>query len=173
LLGAALGAAAFPPDERGGVFRPGDGRPVARLGAALEPWPGLAAWAARERLDALFLHRPWRLPAAEPGAGVGVLWSHLPFDERLTTGYNPRLADALGLASLAPFGERDGRALGMLGGAAAAPAGAWAARAAAVFGGHDAALVPDPAAPVTRVAVVGAMTDALVRAAAAPAPGST
>jgi putative NIF3 family GTP cyclohydrolase 1 type 2 len=170
-LGTALGAAAFPPDERGGVFRPGDGRPVARLGAALEPWPGLVAWAARERLDALFLHRPWRLTPDAPGAGLGVLWSHLPFDERLTTGFNPRLAGALGVEALRPLGERDGRPLGMVGDGLADPAAAWVARVATVFGGHEATLVAHPEAPVTRVAVVGAMTDALVREAASRGVG--
>jgi putative NIF3 family GTP cyclohydrolase 1 type 2 len=167
----ALGAAAFPPDERGGVFRPGDGRPLARVGVALEPWRGLAAWARRGRLDAVFLHRPWRLAAGALPDGVGVLWSHLPFDERLTTGFNPRLAEALGLAAPAPIGEKGGRPLGMMGDAAPAPAGAWAARVAAVFGGAEAALLPATRAPVARVAVVGAMTDALVREAAARGAG--
>jgi putative NIF3 family GTP cyclohydrolase 1 type 2 len=162
----ALGADAFPSDEQGGVFRPGDGRPLARVGAALEPWPGLARWAEREQLDAVFLHRPWRLAPDALAAGVGVVWSHLPFDERLTTGLNPRLAAALGLAAAAPLGERDGRPLGMVGAVAPAPAGAWAARVAAVFGGHEAELIADPGAPVAGVAVVGAMTDALVREAA-------
>jgi putative NIF3 family GTP cyclohydrolase 1 type 2 len=167
----ALGADAFPPEERGGVFRPGDGRPVARLGAALEPWPGIARWAERERLDALFLHRPWRLPGGVPAPGVGVVWSHLPFDERLTTGLNPRLAEALGMRGLEPLGARDGRPLGMVGDVAPGAAAAWAGRAAAAFGGEEARLVPDPAAPVARVAVVGAMTDALVREAAARGAG--
>jgi putative NIF3 family GTP cyclohydrolase 1 type 2/protocatechuate 3,4-dioxygenase beta subunit len=166
----ALGAAAFPPEERGGVFRPGDGRAVARLGVALEPWPGLAAWAEREALDALFLHRPWRLAGGAPGAGVGVLWSHLPFDERLTTGFNPRLAEALGLAALEPLGEKAGRALGMLGAWAPRPPAEAAALAAAVFGGCEAEL-PGAGSPVARVAVVGAMTDALVREAAARGAG--
>jgi putative NIF3 family GTP cyclohydrolase 1 type 2 len=170
-LAEALGAAAFPPDERGGVFRAGDGRPLARVGVALEPWAGLAAWAARERLDAVVLHRPWRLAPDALAAGVGVVWSHLPFDERLTTGYNPRLAAALGLTTTEPLGEKAGRVLGMVGLVAAAPAGVWAARAAAVFGGCEAEHVPDVAAPVARVAVVGAMTDALVREAAARGAG--
>jgi putative NIF3 family GTP cyclohydrolase 1 type 2 len=100
-----------------------------------------------------------------------VVWSHLPFDERLTTGLNPRLADALGLTGAAPIGARDGRPLGMLGDVAPAPAGAWAARVAAVFGGAEGEVVPDPRAPVARAAVVGAMTDALVREAAARGAG--
>ncbi len=170
-LAEALGAGAFPPEERGGVHRAGDGRAVARLGLALEPWPGLAGWAARARLDAVFLHRPWRLPEGALGPGVAVLWSHLPFDERLTTGFNPRLADALAVRAPEPIGARDGRPLGMVGDVSAGPALAWAARVAAAFGGEEARLVADPGSPVYRVAVVGAMTDALVREAAARGAG--
>lgn len=170
-LHEALGAAVFPLEERGGVFRPGDGRPVARLGVALEAWPALGRWAAHERLDALFLHRPWRLAPGAFAGGVGVLWSHLPFDERLTTGLNPRLATALDMRAVEPLGVRDGRPLGMIGGVVPAGAGAWAARVAGAFGGHEAALVPDETALVACVAVVGAMTDALVREAATRGAG--
>ena len=167
----ALGAAAFPPDERGGVYRPGDGRPIARFGAALEPWPGLGRWAAAEELDAVFVHRPWRLAPDAVPAGVGVLWSHLPFDERLTTGFNPRLAAAIGLSGLEAIGDRGGRPLGMIGSVPGAGAGAWADRVAAVFGGAEGVLLLDGAAPVARLAVVGAMTDGLVREAAARGAG--
>lgn len=166
-----LGAAAFPLEERGGVFRAGDGRPVARLGVALEPWPGLAPWAAQAQLDALFLHRPWRLAPGTVEDGVAVLWSHLPFDERLTTGDNPRLAAVLGMRAPAPIGRKDGRPVGMIGDVEPGSASAWAARVAAVFGGQEAVVVPDGAAPVARVAVMGAMTDALVREAAARGAG--
>jgi len=166
-----LGADAFPPEERGGVFRHGDGRPIARLGVALEPWPGLACWVARERLDALFLHRPWRLAPDAVGEAVAVLWSHLPFDERLTTGFNTRLAGTLGASAPEPLGDKGGRPLGMVADVALGAAGAWTARVAAVFGGREAEVVPDAGAPVARVAVVGAMTDALVREAAARGAG--
>ncbi|HEX8361849.1 MAG TPA: hypothetical protein VF613_17150, partial [Longimicrobium sp.] len=54
-------------------------REVRRLGLALEP-P-----ARVESLDALFLHRPWGMRDVR----IGVLASHLPFDERLTIGFNP------------------------------------------------------------------------------------
>jgi putative NIF3 family GTP cyclohydrolase 1 type 2 len=167
----ALGASAFPAEERGGVFRPGDGRPLACVGVALEPWPGLARWVADAGVDALVLHRPWRLPPNVPDAGVGVAWAHLPFDERLTTGFNPRLADALALDALEPLGERDGRRLGMVGLGAPMPAASWIERVVGAFGGCEATLLPEPHAPVQRVAVVGAMTDALVRAAAARGAG--
>jgi putative NIF3 family GTP cyclohydrolase 1 type 2 len=167
----ALGAAAFPPEERGGVFRPGDGRVIWRLGVALEAWPGLAGWAAAEQVDAVFLHRPWRLAPSALAAGVAVLWSHLPFDERLTTGLNPRLADVLGMRAVEPLGVKAGRPLGMIGDVAPAEVGAWVARVRDAFGGHEAVLVPVEGAQVARVAVVGAMTDALVREAAARGAG--
>jgi putative NIF3 family GTP cyclohydrolase 1 type 2 len=118
-------------------------------------------------LDALFLHRPWRLAQGAVGDGVGVLWSHLPFDERLTTGLNPRLADALGLGGVEPFGRKAGRPLGMIGDWAPRGWQEGAADVTAVFGGCDAAVGGAAGVPVTRVAVVGAMTDALVREAAA------
>ena len=174
-VAAACDADAFPAPERGGVWpgRPAPpDRPVARLGLALEPTPVLAAWVARERLDALFLHRPWRLAPDALPPDVGVLWCHLPFDERLTTGWNRPLADALALADPVPFAHRDGRPLGMIGDVAPAPAAALAARVRAEFGGAE-SFVPaaTPDAPVARVAVVGAMTDAFVREAAARGAG--
>jgi putative NIF3 family GTP cyclohydrolase 1 type 2 len=97
---------------------------------------------------------------------VGVLWSHLPFDERLTTGLNPRLAAALGLGGVEPLGPE--------GGPAGRHVGSWAPRGwedgaadvTAVFGGCEAVLGGRAGAPVARVAVVGAMTDVLVREAA-------
>lgn len=168
-LDSCLRRELFPGDEAAGVWRPSD-RPVARIGLALEPWPRLGAWAARERLDAVFLHRPFRLAADALAPDVGVLAYHLPFDERLTLGLNPRLADALGLTFLEPLGEKDDRPLGMIGDAPAALSfGAWAAVLGDVFGGRDAACGAPGAgndAPVARVAVVGAMNDVLVREAA-------
>lgn len=182
-LAEALATAAFPPDDPHGLWRPPlppAPHHVARLALALEPWPGLPAWVARERPDALWLHRPWRLAELSPPLPdhLGILAHHLAFDERLTTGLNPRLAAALGFtAAPEPFGEKDGRPLGMLGPVAAVPAGAdgWetlARRVGETFGGLDDATPPggNPAAPDDApliVAVVGAMNDALIRAAAA------
>lgn len=165
----ALGAAAYPPEEQGGVFRApepaGDAaeRPLARLGIALEYRPGLPAWARRERLDALFLHRPWRLPEGALPPTVGVLHAHLPFDDRLTTGDNAPLAAALGFRSREVLGVKDGRRIGMLGDVAPASAADWVERVRGEFGGVEAELVAEPDRLVSRVAVVGAMNDALVR----------
>ncbi len=151
-------------DDQGGIFRASN-RPVRRLGLTLEPWPGLATWVERERLDALFLHRPWRLPPDGPG-DLGVLAYHLAFDERLTTGYNPRLAEVLGMTELEVLGRKEGRPLGMLGAVPDQEFARFARVVTEVFGGNDAVHAGDQR-EIGRVAVVGAMTEALVREAAA------
>lgn len=187
--------------DTNGVYIPSE-RPVKRLGVALEPWPGLAAWIETARLDGLFLHRPWKLadypplqfasssvPAPDasfvsaPGAqkfpdappfenlpenlseslNIGVLAYHLPFDEHLTLGYNPRLADALRLHNPEILGEKEGRPLGMIGDIEPQSFAVLTAALSAVFGGYDEVDGPRDGGDVTRVAVMGAMTDALVR----------
>ena len=169
-VGALLGVDRYAGTEHG-VFRPGD-RPVRRLGVALDGDASVAAWARDAALDAVWLHRPWRLPPDALPAGVGVCFTHLPFDDRLTTGLNPRLATAIGATELEPFGEKDGRTIGMLARTAARPVAELRATVAALFGGLDAWVDgADPDAPVRRIAVVGAMSDALVRAAAARGAG--
>lgn len=172
----ALGAATYPPDEQGGVYRaperPGDAaRPLARLGLALEFTPALPAWAREHRCDALFLHRPWRLPRGALPPAVGVLYAHLPFDDRLTTSDNAPLAAALGFRTREVLGVKDGRRIGMVGDVAPARAADALARVRREFGGVEAVAVADPDRPVTRVAVVGAMNDRLVREAAARGAG--
>ncbi|CAA9353742.1 MAG: hypothetical protein AVDCRST_MAG11-3697 [uncultured Gemmatimonadaceae bacterium] len=165
-VGTLLGADRYAATEHG-VAVPGH-RPVRRLGLALDGDAGAAAWAHAAAVDALWLHRPWRLPAGALPDGVGVCFTHLPFDDRLTTGLNPRLATALGATELEPFGEKEGRTIGMLARTDARSADHLRGAAAAVFGGLDAWIDgADPDAPVRRLAVVGAMTDALVRQAAA------
>lgn len=151
-------------DDQGGVYRPA-ARPVRRLGLALEPWPTIDEWATHERLDAVFLHRPWKLqPWQLPE--LGILAYHLAFDERLTTGFNPRLAAVLQLSALATLGEKAGRPIGMIG---AVPEQSFAEHVMLldqVFGQHDEAYTAAEER-IRRVAVVGAMTAALVREAAA------
>lgn len=140
--------------------RPG---PVRRLGLVLDAHDEPAHRAAAARVDALFVHRPWELELPD---GLGVLAAHRAFDERLTLGRNPRLAAALGLGSLEVLGAKEERPIGMLARVGSARAEVVVERVEQVFGGleetHGA-----PATPVDRVAVVGAMTDALVREAAA------
>ncbi|HEX8277028.1 MAG TPA: Nif3-like dinuclear metal center hexameric protein [Longimicrobiaceae bacterium] len=140
-------------------------RPVARLGLALEPWDGLAAWAAAASLDAVFLHRPWGLAPGALPPGTGLLASHRPFDERLTTGFNPALAARLGMTGLEPLGERDGRPLGMTGAVEPQRFAAFLARVREELGGVEAS-APPRGGEVARVAAANAMTDALVREAA-------
>ena len=144
-------------------------RPVARMGLALEP-AGVAERVRAERLDALFLHRPWGVEAAGLPEDVGVLACHLPFDERLTIGFNPELAEALGLVRIEALGTKEGRPIGMIGDFAGGHA-ALVARIAAELGAPE-AVEPGSGRPPRRVAAVGAMTDALVREAAARGAGA-
>ncbi|MDP9379500.1 MAG: Nif3-like dinuclear metal center hexameric protein [Chloroflexota bacterium] len=147
-------------DDQGGVYSASE-RTVRRLGLVLEGWPQIGQWVEDERLDALFAHRPWHLPLEELG-DVGVLSYHLAFDEKLTTGYNPRLAEALGMRDLEALGAKQGRPIGMLGGIAPSPSWYRFCRTVAeVFGGCE-TVHAGAGDEVTRVAVVGAMTDALV-----------
>lgn len=145
-----------------GVGRPSN-RPVAVVGLALEPWPGIGAWLAREGVDALIVHRPWRLPGHDVER-IGVLAYHLAFDEALTVGHNPRLAAALGLTRLEVLGRKEGRPIGMLGtieDGSERDQDRFNAKLAAEFGGLDRVVSGDRRG-VGRVAVVGAMTTALV-----------
>ena len=165
-------------DDQNGWYLP-CGRPVVRrLGLALEPWPDLARWTNDARIDALFLHRPWSLTDLQRetlrDAGIGVLAYHLAFDERLTTGFNPALAAACGWGEPEVLGYKDRRPLGM---ACALPApvsfDTLAAQLRAEFGGLEQVAPPATGGVVmvARVAVVGAMTDALMREAHARGVG--
>ena len=183
------------PGETGGIYRPSE-RPLRRIGLALEAGLELPAWVEAQQLDALFLHRPWKLDAlleedretrrqgdketGRQGTGeiqsairnrkskignIGVLFYHLPFDEYLTPGDSPRLADALLLSDTEVLGEKEGRPLGMIGDIEPQPFSDVLATVETIFGGYEEAL-PCAAANVTRIAVVGAMTEVLVREAA-------
>ena len=136
-------------------------RSVQRLGVALEAWPGIGDWARAEKLDAVFLHRAFKLePDALPD-DVGVLASHLPFEEKLALGYNVRLATALGMTHLETLGTRKGRPLGMLGRVPPQTVGAFYQSVKETFGGRDEARTCERN-EVTKVAVVGAMTAELM-----------
>jgi putative NIF3 family GTP cyclohydrolase 1 type 2 len=157
-----LASARFPQDQNG-IYRPSQ-RPVSRIGLALEPWSGIGAWVRAERLDALFLHRPWHLDERELSPDIGILAYHLAFD--LTLGLNPLLADTLHMTSVVPFAFKDSLALGMLGNILSTPLDTFVALLADTF-----AVPPElPAiytATVNRLAIVGAMNDAFIREAAA------
>ena len=141
-------------------------REVRRLGLALEPSTSLREAA----VDALFLHRPWGVETAGLPPDVGVLASHLPFDERLTIGYNPDLAAVLGLSRIEVLGSIDGRPLGMIGDISGGLE-ALVERIASELGEPE-QVEPGRGSPTGRVAVVGAMTDALVHEAAARGAGA-
>jgi putative NIF3 family GTP cyclohydrolase 1 type 2 len=149
-------------DDQNGVYRASSGE-VTRLGLALEPWPGVSGWITENALDALFLHRPWKLGRI-PNA-VGVLAYHYAFDERLTTGYNPLLAQALTFSEPAVLGYKDGRPLGMIGDVPRTPLSAFQARVEEEFGGLSGVYGANTG-DVTRACVVGAMRPALIYEAA-------
>lgn len=178
-LRVALDTDRYPTSEQGGVYRSAN-RPVRRIGLALEPTAETGNRVRNQQLDALWLHRPWQLnPAALP-PDVGILYHHLPFDERLTTGYNIRLAQVLGLEPLAELGHKQivgepgtlpvtdtTRPLGMIGrftgDGAERTCDDWLALINHEFGGYDRVHL---AGPRTRscecVAVVGAMNPVLI-----------
>jgi putative NIF3 family GTP cyclohydrolase 1 type 2 len=137
------------PDELHGIYHPST-RPIARIGLALEPWTEMGQW---------------KLQAGQLAPHISVIAYHLAFDERLTLGFNPRLAEVLGLTELEVLGKKEGRSIGMLGQAVTQSFEQYGDRLQAIFGGQDIAL--PQGAGVSRVAVVGAMNDALVREAAA------
>ena len=166
--------------EQGGIYHPSE-RPIRRLGLALDPFPALPDWVREGQIDALWLHRPWQLDLASLPPDVGVLSHHLPFDETLTMGYNTRLAAQLGVVGeLEPLGYKqdtmeDGtllpqRPIGMLVEVACQEFDQWLTATKTMFGGYDRAEAGyGPGGwqfSSCRVAVVGAMTDTLVREAA-------
>ncbi len=144
-------------DDPAGVWIASD-RPVRRLGLRLDPGTGPPDWLPAD-VDALLVHRPFGLWPARLPAGVGVLAVHRALDDRFSTGLNPALAAALGMTVDAEPLLRDGAPIGMVGTLADAEA-----RVVAAFGGFEATAGPET--ETDRVAVVGAMTEALVLAAA-------
>lgn len=142
--------------------------PVGRLGLALEPWPGMEGWVRAERLHAVVLHRPWRLPIDALPPDLGVLATHAPFDEHLGLGWNRHLAEQIGLHGVQPFGDSGGGAVGMIGTLEPVRWRMLLGQVEAVFGGVEECLgVPDdPDTVVTRIAVARAITGDLVGAAA-------
>ncbi len=160
-LNSFLGAEQFE-DDQNGVYR-ASSRTVNKLGLALEPWPGISEWIRTQNLDVLFLHRPWKLGAIPEG--VGVLAYHCAFDERLTTGYNPLLADALGLTGLNVLGTKEGRPLGMIGDVFTVSQSEFRTQVESEFGGLE-GVYGAQTGEVSRVCVVGAMRPALVYEAA-------
>ncbi|BAY93808.1 MULTISPECIES: hypothetical protein [unclassified Tolypothrix] len=100
----------FPTSERGGIYLPSS-NPVERLGFALEAETRLYEWVSDKSLDALFLHRSWNLELEKLTPELGIISYHLPFDECLTVGFNPRLAQVLQMSNLEALGEKENRAI--------------------------------------------------------------
>lgn len=159
----------YPEEERGGIYRKSD-RPIRRLGLALEPTLDLARSIAHRRIDGLFLHRPWQL---DPDLDIGVIFYHLAFDERLTLGFNLRLAEALTLVNVEPFGHKTGRAIGMIGEISPQSFDRCCEQVREIFGGSEStntysrSTATGQSKTVRRIAIVGAMNDSLIRSAAA------
>lgn len=151
-------------EERGGVYLPST-RPIKRFGLVLEPGAQLQEWASTQDIDALFLHRPWKLEPGQLAPDIGVIFYHLPFDERLTFSFNSRLAQVLGMCGLEVLGNKDGRAIGMIGDIPTQSFARLSDIVNQIFGEYEQVRAAQTT-EVTRVAVVGAMTDSLVREAA-------
>lgn len=153
----------YPEEERGGIYQKSDCS-IRRLGLALEPFPELDTWITKHRIDAMFIHRPWQLDPEVLPPDMGVIFYHLPFDERLTLGFNLRLAEALSMVNVQPFGQKAERTIGMIGEISVQPFDHYCAQVRQVFGGYDSAI--GDADSVTKIAIVGAMNESLIRRAA-------
>jgi putative NIF3 family GTP cyclohydrolase 1 type 2 len=149
------------PQETNGVVRPTE-RPIKRIGIALEPFPDMANWVELEDLDALVLHRAAKLDPETFSESVGILGYHLPFDERLTLGWNLRLAEVLGITDTEVIGRKQERPLGMIGNVMKHTLDDYDQQVFTVFGGYE-EVHPGVHHEIRRVAVVGAMTEALVQ----------
>jgi putative NIF3 family GTP cyclohydrolase 1 type 2 len=163
-LNCLFGVERFSASERGGIYL-GSSRPIKRIGLALEPGKQFQEWLNAESLDALFLHRPWKLETEQIPDEIGIICYHLPFDEYLTIGFNIRLAQVLNISNLEVLGEKENRPIGMIGETSSQCFTNLCNCVSQIFGGYE--QVSQPINPeITRIAVVGAMTDSLVREAA-------
>jgi putative NIF3 family GTP cyclohydrolase 1 type 2 len=149
-------------EEQGGVYLPSI-RPIARLGLALEPWTELQEWVEAENLDALFLHRPWKLQSGQLAPDIGVVSYHLAFDERLTLSYNPELAKILEMSGLEVLGKKKNRPIGMIGEVPMQSFDELRNCISHIFGGYEHIHGTNNLEEVQKIAVIGAMTDELVR----------
>lgn len=128
-------------------------RDVRRLGIALEPDADLDAWCEALELDAVLLHRPWGAAVQD---GVGLLGAHEALDAMIV----PWLADVARMATSRWLGPQ------LLVGLCEPGA---RERIAEALGGEEGFHAGALAEEV--VAIASAMTDELVRAAAAAGAG--
>ena len=152
-------------DEQGSIYC-NSLRPIRRIGLALEPWTEITQWITEQQIDALFLHRPWKLQSEQVKINdIGVISYHLAFDEHLTLGFNPRLSQVLGMSEIAKLGEKQGRPIGMIGEILPQSFENFCSHIDGIFGGKE-QVYPGSCQQISRVAVVGAMTEVLVDEAA-------
>ncbi len=149
------------PDDQHGIYRPSE-RNVKRIGLALEPWIGIDTWVRQKNLDALFLHRPWRLDIETLPGDIGILAYHLAFDLTLTLGLNPRLANVLRMTHPVPCAYKENLPLGMLGDMPVMATDSFLETLTELFGTPP-VVEKNTRETVSRIAVVGAMTDSTVR----------
>ena len=152
------------PDDQHGIYRPSD-RNVKRIGLALEPWAGIDTWVRQKNLDALFLHRPWRLDVQTLPDDIGILAYHLAFDLTLTLGLNSRLANVLQMTHLVPCAYKENLPLGMLGDIPITSTHDFLETLTELFGTPP-LVEKNTRETVSRIAIVGAMTDSTIREAA-------
>ncbi len=142
-------------------------RSVRRLGLRLDAGRPPYRWT--DDLDAVLIHRPFGLWPARLPDGLGVIAAHRALDDRFSVGHNPALAAALGLMpDGAPLLYKE-RTIGLVGRWPQPLPGAEAeARLAAELGelGRTAAVLGPTPETVEAVALMGAMTEALVLEAA-------
>ena len=144
-------------------------RPVRRLGLRLEA--GRAPYEWTDAVDAVLLHRPFGLWPARLPEAFGALAYHRALDERFSVGPNPALARALGLEPEDEPLRRGGKTVGLVGALPTPLApGDVLDRLADVLGGVE-ETAGGGAEDVSRVALVGAMTEELVEEAAARGVG--
>jgi putative NIF3 family GTP cyclohydrolase 1 type 2 len=154
-------------DERGGIYLP-TSRSINRLGLALDSKDNLYESVKTLSLDALFLHRPWKLDTEKLPPDFGIISYHLPFDELLTLGFNPYLASILNMSNLEILGEKQNRAIGMIGSIPNQTFPELCNCINQIFSGYE-QIQAATQTEVNKIAVVGAMTDLLVREAASRA----
>ena len=138
-------------------------RPVRRLGLRLEAGRAPFDWA--DGLDAVLVHRPFGLWPARLPDGLGVVAVHRALDDHASVGHTPPLAAALGLAPDDEPLTRGGHAVGLVGRLDPVPLAEVVGRVGQELGGVEDALGDGPET-VAAVALVGAMTEDLVRTAA-------
>lgn len=150
-------------DDPNGIYQHSSNA-IRRIGLLLEPWSGLEKWVCSNQIDALFCHRPWRLQLDQLPPEMGILAYHLAFDEGLTVGYNPNLANSLEITNLAVLGTKLERPIGMIGDIKTQSLSEYVCHIKTVFGGIEEARLNS--GQVSRVAVVGAMSPDLIQSAA-------